>query len=330
LETRRAEVVADDLGMPCAVKVDSQGRLVVAETAAGLVTQIELGSGKRTTLAEVPKGIDNVSLSSDDRLFVSHYTNGRVAEETGGRSRVISPPGLIGPHGVTLGPEGSVIVTDVSQAVRATPTGELQRFRPGAHAGAAMLGDRMVVLDGPGEGGESQLVLYRDGRAERLAGGFQAPASLAVDGDGVLVTDRGARSVIRVGLDGTRQTLASGLDAPLAACRDEQETLYVSAGGDAILAIESDGETRRVAGFEQAQGLGVGAGGLLVADSATRELVLLAPSTLERDVLVAQTPIGPPVPGGMLSPFCAVCADGDGGFFVGCNGDGSIRRLTRG
>jgi sugar lactone lactonase YvrE len=328
LESRRAEMVADDLGMPCAVKVDSTGALVVAETAAGLVTRIDLETGKRTTLAEVPKGIDNISLTSDDRLFVSHYINGRVAEETGGRSRLISPPGLIGPRGLTAGADGSVVVTDVSQAVLATPEGELRRFRPGGHAGAAQIGGDIMILDRAGEGGEAQLLVYREGRAQALASGFAGPTSLSVDGERLLVTDGDAGSVIAVGLDGERETVATGLRSPLAVCRDDEGTLYVSAGGEEVLAIGANRATRRVGGFGEAQGLAANQAGLLVADSLRRELVLLSLDTLERHVLVEGAPIGAPRPGGLLDPFCPVCPDGQNGFYVGCNGDGSIRRLT--
>jgi hypothetical protein len=60
----------------------------------------------REILAEVPKGIDNVSVGPDDRIFVSHYVDGRVAEETGNQHRILSEPGLLGPHGLALGPGG--------------------------------------------------------------------------------------------------------------------------------------------------------------------------------------------------------------------------------
>jgi hypothetical protein len=39
--------------------------------------------------------------------------------------------------------------------------------------------------------------------------------------------------------------------------------------------------------------------------------------------------IGQPTAGLVPASFCSVCSDGDGGFFVGGNGDGSIRRLHR-
>ena len=92
LDTGESRLAVDDLARPTAIKFDSQGRLVVSEAAAGKITAVDITTGERTTLAEVPLGIDNLSLGAGDRLFVSHYVDGRVAEETGGVSRVLSSP----------------------------------------------------------------------------------------------------------------------------------------------------------------------------------------------------------------------------------------------
>ena len=103
LDAGSARLAFADLARPTAVKFDSRGRLVVSEAAAGRIVAIDLATGERDVLAEVPLGIDNVSVGPDDRIFVSHYVDGRVAEETAGRRRVLSPPGLLGPHGLVVG-----------------------------------------------------------------------------------------------------------------------------------------------------------------------------------------------------------------------------------
>ena len=99
LETGEARLAVDDLARPTAVKFDSRGRLVTSEAAAGRITAIDLATGARTVLAEVPLGIDNVSVGPDDRIFVSHYVDGRVAEETAAASGCCRHPGCSGPTG---------------------------------------------------------------------------------------------------------------------------------------------------------------------------------------------------------------------------------------
>ena len=68
---------------------------------------------------------------------------------------------------------------------------------------------------------------------------------------------------------------------------------------------------------------------MLVADAGAHELVAVDVESGRKVVVVANAPIGQPVPGLVPAAFCSVCADGAGGFHVGCNGDGSVRRLRR-
>ena len=102
LDTKTLERRFTDLATPTAVKFDRSGRLLTSEGAAGRLTRIDLATGARETLAQVNPGIDNFAIAADGRLFVSHFTYGRVAEVTGGVERVLSPSGLIGPFGLEV------------------------------------------------------------------------------------------------------------------------------------------------------------------------------------------------------------------------------------
>ena len=112
LDSGEARLVAGDLPRPTAVKFDSRGRLVTSVAGAGRIVAIDLATGAQEVLAEVPLGIDNVSVGPGDRIFVSHYVDGRVAEETAGRQRVLSPPGLLGPHGLAVDGDGTILFAD--------------------------------------------------------------------------------------------------------------------------------------------------------------------------------------------------------------------------
>ena len=112
LDTGEARLVAGDLPRPTAVKFDSRGRIVTSVAGAGQILAIDVATGAQEVLAEVPLGIDNVSVGPDDRIFVSHFVDGRVAEETAGRQRVLSPPGLLGPHGLAVDADGTILFAD--------------------------------------------------------------------------------------------------------------------------------------------------------------------------------------------------------------------------
>jgi sugar lactone lactonase YvrE len=332
LTSRKGELLIDGLNVPTAVKFDSRGRIVTSEAGAGRITAIDIATGERETLCEVPKGIDNVSVGAGDRLFVSHYVNGRVAEETAGRHRILAEPGLLGPYGLALSSGRGLLIADALNVSTVSADGaiapvltlliELHTLA----VGVCEVGDDLFVLAASGE-----VLLYSSGSSEPtvFADGLDGPTSIVADRDAVLVTERAAGRLTRVGLDGRSEVVHDGLTAPGAVARDERGNIFVSQGASSpVLMLAADGSRRSFDGFAGAQGLAVSGGALLVADPERRELVVIDVESGARQVAVSDAPIGPPAPGVVAAAFTSVCADGSRGFYVGCNGDGSVRHLT--
>jgi sugar lactone lactonase YvrE len=332
IDAGRGQLLFDDVSVPTAVKFDGRGRLVTSESGAGCITAIDLETGAREKLADVPKGIDNVSVGPDDRIFVSHYVDGRVAEETGNAHRILSPSGLLGPHGLALGPGGRLLVAD-GLSVAAVDGGAITRLFTllielhTLAAGVAPLGDDLAVLAVTGE-----VLLYRQGSTEPsvLYEGLVDPTSIRADTDNsVLVVERGAGQVSHIDRSGGHHAVLHGLDHPGAMDRGDDGRLYVSQG-TTVAAFEHNGTHRAtIDGFTDAQGVAVAGTTLLVADAGAHQLVAVDTASGARQVVVHDAPIGQPVTGVVPAAFCSVCADGEGGFYVGANGDGSIRRLRR-
>ena len=319
LDTGESRLAVDDLARPTAIKFDSQGRVVVSEAAAGKITAVDIATGERTTLAEVPLGIDNLSLGAGDRLFVSHYVDGRVAEETGGVSRVLSEPGLLGPHGLAVDADGTILFADGLSAGVVRDGRPERRTRllvdlPTLAIGVAPFAGGMAVLGATGE-------VLVDGTA--VATGLTDPTCVRADGDRLLVTERRAGRVVAVAADGTVTPILDGL--PTAAAVD------VTAGGYVVTAgrqVVFSGAERTIDGFADAQGVAAIGELAIVADAGRHELVAIGPDG-RREVVVSGAPIGLPVDGVVPASFAPLAADGAGGVLVGCNGDGSIRRLRR-
>ena len=234
LDTASARLAVDELARPTAVKFDSRGRLVVSEAAAGRIVAVDLATGAREVLAEVPLGIDNVSVGADDRIFVSHFVDGRVAEETAGRQRVLSPPGLLGPHGLAVDAVGGVLFAD-GLSVGAVIDGVAERTirllvdLPTLALGVARFGDAVVVL---GAGGV--VLRYPDGGGPSsvLAQGLVDATAIRVDGDRLLVAERHAGRVSAVDADGKVSPVLEGL--PSAAAVDRLGDGYVVSAGPVV------------------------------------------------------------------------------------------------
>jgi sugar lactone lactonase YvrE len=332
LDSGQAELVVADVNVPTAVKFDSRGRIVIAEAGAGQITAIDWRNGQRETLAEVPVGIDNISVGVGDRIFASHYADGRVAEETGGIHRVLSEPGLIGPNAISPGRDGALIVSDALSVARIGADGRVVRLVVinldlfTVAVGACQLGDDLAVLGLTGE-----LLRYANGSRQSrvLVDGLEGPTALIPDGDGALIVERTAGRVTRLEPDGQRHDVATGLRAPGSVARHDEKVVITQGDGGTLVVLDSDGRHREIEGFANAQGVAVSGDTALVADAGRRQLVAVDLHSDRTTVIAREVPIGPPQEGFLLAAFSPVCSDGTGGFYVGCNGDGSIRRVQR-
>src|SRR4051794_2709409 len=301
IDAGRGELLFDNVNVPTAVKFDSRQRLVTAESGAGCITAIDLQTGVREILAEVPKGIDNVSVGPDDRIFVSHYVSGRVAEETGNQHRVLSEPGLLGPHGLALAADGRLLVADGLSVAALAPGGEIERLYTllielhTLAAGVAPIGDDLAVLAITGE-----VLLYRRGSTEPsvLAEGLSEPSAIRADtANSVVVVERGGGQITHIDRGGGHHAVVQGLEHPAAMDRADDGTVYVSQGAT-VAAFERNGTHRAtIDGFTDAQGVAVAGTTLLVADVGTHELVAVDTASRAREVVVHDAPIGQPVAG---------------------------------
>lgn len=160
-----------------------------------------------------------------------------------------------------------------------------------------------------------------------LAGGLSDPTCLRADGGRLLVAERGAGRITAISSDGATSPVLTGLTTP--AALDRLGEGYVVSAGHVVLLIDGQGNERRLDGFGDAQGVASNGNVILVADAGRHEIIAFDVASGSREVIVSGAPIGVPVQGTVPAAFTPLTSDGVGGFLVGCNGDGSIRRLTR-
>jgi streptogramin lyase len=330
LDSRSLERRFTDLATPTAVKFDAQGRLLTSEGGSGRLTRFDITTGARETVIQVNPGIDNFAIATDGRLFVSHFTDGRVAEVSGGVERILSPSGLVGPFGLDRMPDGSLLSADALAVNQTDPGGEprvimsLLADLPAMAVDVAHHGDDPLVLLARGQ------VLRRrgPGRYDSVAGRLAGATSLtSARGGGAWLVESGAGRVSRIDGEGGMEPVVEGLERPQSVAEAADGTLWVTRAGG-VSAVRGGEVIARHDGFETPQGVAVAGSTVVVADPARRALVGLDPASGQRRDLARNLPLGLAVAGARAPhSYSPLLGDGDG-VLVGCDGDGSIRRLT--
>ena len=336
LATGETRLVCRDLSLPTAVKVLADGRLVVSEAGSGHVTAVDPVTGDAEVLAELEPGLDNLVPAPDGTLYTTHFDSGKIVAVSDGGTRDVLGAGLMGPYGVEPAGDGTILVAD-GVSVKIIESDGVCRIESRAlrdfpwFTKAAVRGETgVLVVNAHGVG----IVEWTPGIEEgvRILAGpdqIEDPVGLVLDPadpNKVLVCDRVRGAIWCIDRDGTMDRVVEGLDEPQAVARDEAGRLWVSHGADTVTVHDGYEIVGTVEGFGAPQGIAVSAGRVLVADVRRRELVVVDVSTLDRTVVMQSAPIGPPDTADVPFAFCAVTADPQG-FIVGCNGDGSVRRV---
>jgi DNA-binding beta-propeller fold protein YncE len=336
--------VAGDLGVPDAVKFDSEGYLVSTQVASGQVLRIDPRNGEKTVLAQLNPGLDNLTFVGD-RLLVSNFT-GQITEiRPDGQTGTVLPGGLNWPLDLAVDADGKLHVADGTYFYVVADDGALQTagmlFSPG-YPGFL----RGVAATGPGEfvvttsGG--QVAKYRPaaGETDFLATDFDQLYGVAVGPDSSVVFAELGAGRVHALRSGAVETLASDLQDPVGVAFDPAGNPLVAEVGRVSRLTGSRAETV-VDGLQRPQGIVAVGNTLYIVDAGAREVVAVELDSGERDTIASGLPVGPP-PGvepkplkgmppfsGPQGPFAGITAGPDGTLYLSADGDGSVLTLRR-
>jgi len=337
--------VAGDLGVPDAVKFDSEGFIVSTQVASGQVLRIDPRNGSQTVLAQLTPGLDNLTFVGE-RLFVSNFTGEITEILAGGDASTVLPGGLNWPLDLAVGDDGNLYVADGTYFYVVRADGSLDTvgmlFSPG-YPGFL----RGVAATGPGEfvvttsGG--QVATYRPGAGETdyLATDFDQLYGVATRGDTVVFAELGTGRVHAL-RSGNVETMASGLQDPIGvAFGPDGSALVAESGAGRVARLPGSRAETLVDGLQRPQGIHVADGQLYIVDAGAKEVIALDLDSKERRTIASGLPIGPP-PGvepkplkgmppfsGPQGPFAGITAAPDGTLYVSADGDGSVLALQR-
>jgi sugar lactone lactonase YvrE len=340
--------VTGDLGVPDAVKFDSDGFIVSTQVASGQVLRIDPRSGDQTVLAQLNPGLDNLTLVGD-RLFASNFTGEITEILTGGQTRTLLPGGLNWPMDLAVGDDGNLYVADGTYFYVVGADGSLQTagmlFWPG-YPGflrgltPAGLGEFVVTTSG------GQIARYRPGNSETdyLADGFDQLYGVAVGpGDNIVFAELGTGRVHSL-RSGNTEVLASDLQGPVGVAFDSTGSpLVAESGAGRVVRLGGTSESSEtvVDGLQRPQGIVVADETLYIVDAGAKEVIAVDLSSGDRRTIASGLPVGPP-PGvepkplkgmppfsGPQGPFAGIAIGPDGTLYVSADGDGSVLMLRR-
>ena len=337
------------LAVPTAVKFDNTGLLTTTQAGNGEILKVDIQSGAKTVVSKVRPGIDNFALDADNRLFISHFVDGGVAEIlSNGQERVLVPAGFLGPLGLAISSDGELYAADGMSVVAIAADGK--RNRPGmlldegfpgfVRGLAAGLGGVLYVTTSAGS-----VASYHPGTraAKVLASGLNEILGLARAADGaMIVAEAGTGRVLTVSTTGAVATVAQGLSRPTGIAAAADGSCYVSEAGRGRVVKLNGGTTAVVEGLQTPQGVALAGDQLLILDTGSKELIGFSLTTKQRQTLASNLPVGaapgvtpkpllgvPDLIPGPLSPFAGVAVGNDGTIYIAGDGEGSILALRK-
>ena len=340
------ERVAANLGVPDAVKFDSNGRIVSTQVHSGQVLRIDPRSGERRVLATLSPGLDNLTFV-DGRLVVSNFT-GEITEILGtGETRTLLPGGLNWPLDLAVGTDGNLYIADGTFCYVLLPDGVLRTVGmlftpgyPGFLRGLAPAGSGEFVVTTSG----GQVSRYRpaSNESEVLADGLDQLYGVAITRGGVVVAaELGTGRVLSIGPERV-QVLASGLHDPVGvAIGPDGAPLVAEAAAGRVVKLSGSGPETVLDGLQRPQGILVHGGRLYVLDADAKALVALDLDGNARHTIAWNLPVGAP-PGvvpkplrgmppfsGPQGPFAGIAAGADGTIYLSADGEGSVLAIRR-
>ncbi len=337
------ETVADGFRVPSGVEFDSKGRMVVTDFAEGQAIRIDLATGKREVVLDIPGIFDNSAVGPDDTVYSAAFADGAIwAASPSGKVRQVTNSGIIAAGGVAVDTDGSVVLGDWFSIKRFAKGNQINtiydRFDP---AGQGPTGANSLSLSGKNLittnyfSNVLQVIDGRSGAVVQDVRDLKTPTNAIVHGSDIAVAQAGSAngtgpgSVVKLS---DRSVLIDGLTLPTGLASNGT-TLYVADWTTgSVWSTGTSGMTLVAAGFNHPEGLALTADGkkLLVVEEGIDQVTSLDLTTGDRRV-AAKVALGDHYPPGLqpYGQFNGIAVAPDGTFWVSSDIDNVLYHYAR-
>jgi sugar lactone lactonase YvrE len=310
LDSGRVTRIADGFTRPVAVNLDSNGQVYVLDYLDGDLLRVDPDSGEKTKVAKLSAPVDNLAISDEDLIYVSHPCSQGVEEVDPATAQVRQlAAGSIGfPGGAVLTQHAGREMLLVSglfcqhwvdpDTGLATP---LPRRGETIWAGWIDLRGDTMVLSGFAFG-QLQWLDAATGEPRVTLDGLDNPYAVRLmDDDSVWVAEAGRNRIIRLkpDRDAVPEIIATGLEGPVDFIVTDQGMFVSEAAGGAVSFVALESRARRAIrdGLNLPEGIALLPDGrLAVAEVGAKRLIAVAVESGDIEVLAENLPIG-------LAPF---------------------------
>lgn len=348
--------IADGLGVPAAVKRDSQGGLYAVDWPTGRIIYVNPDSGETIRVATVPPPVDNIAIGPDDTLYVSRPPDNALiaVNRDTGEQEVMFSSGLAAPGGLvatTFRGRPALAVADIYGyrfVDLATGAVTLLPFDAATNASSAIAVDeRRIVLVNTrrnavtiiARADAERATVDAPAKAQAMLTDFKAPMGVALSPAGeILLAEYGTGQILRLspGAANDRGAIADGLRGPVGLAFGADGALYVSeANSGALTRVDlASGASVAVAlGLNQPEGIAaLPDGRLAVVEAGAGRLSIVDPSdggveTVATGLATNQVFTRAPAPIYLPS---GVAVGEDGAIYVVCDRDNSLIKFVAG
>lgn len=332
-------VLNGEFGTPAAANLDGQGNLWVLDTKLGMLSKVELATGKKTDVRKLATSLDNLAFAPDGSMYITNMADNSVQLFDPARSllRDLTRGQLAAPGGIALDGD-NLYVADVfafraidrrSGAVR-----DVQRAHAAGskleYPGAVGVGGKWIALTSSLTG-SIQLLDRSTLRDVAVIHGLIRPShALPLDDGSLLVVDLGGALFRLFGAQFTRRApIASGLVGPIQMLVGRDGGVYVSESIGRITRVEPATGAKRVVADQLAGPESLAEtpwGSLIVAEAQARRVTEIALRDGARRPVADNLPIGLAGMDGKVASALptGLAIDREGTIFVSCDVDNSL------
>lgn len=322
------KVINSEFKVPAAANYDSKGNIWAVDTKTGGLYRINAADGKRTLVAQLDTGLDNLALDKNDHVYVSNMVDNGVQQVDTGTGKVtqITKGGMTAPGGLKLSEDGKTLFVAHVFGFRAVDTAsgklsDIARMHGDAieYPFAVTLSKDNFVLSSWFTG-TVQLLNRKDNSTKAMAHGLAAPMDAIELADGkVLVLELAAGALTQLsGADlHDKKQVVTGLQGPTQMIAGKDGGVYITEMSGRLLRVDTANWSQKTIaeGLAGPEGLAQGPSGkFIVAEAGKRQLTEIDPANGSKRVIATDLPIGfeagPGLPPPYLTTGVAIAADG--------------------